>query len=144
MNFRSFAALLILFIACGIQFFLGSAGIFINLILAALVAFAFFFEWLELAVFVLFAVFVVNWVPAVTPAILIFAAIPFAAYAFRRLFVWAPWAGIPVAIVCSFIVFYLAIAPRMFAVALPSVSLDILGSLIFGECVLAALGRAER
>lgn len=144
MSFRSFVALLILFLACGFQFFLGSTGVFVNLILAALIAFAFYFDWLELAVFVLFAVFVLNWVPAVSPAIVLFAAIPFAAYAFRRLFAWSPWAGAPLIIVCSFIVFYLAIAPHMFLVALPSVLLDIIGSLVFGEIVLAALARAER
>ena len=144
MSFRSFVALLVLFLACGFQFFLGSAGIFVNLILAALIAFAFYFDWLELAVFVLFSVFVVNWEPAVSPAIVIFAAIPFVAYAFRRFFTWTPWAGVPIVTICSFIVFYLAIAPRMFAVALPSVLLDIAGSLVFGELVLAVLVRAER
>ena len=93
MSPRSFVALLILFLACGFQFWLGSAGVFMNLILAALIAFAFFFDWLELAVFVLFAVFVVNWQPSISPTLAVFAAIPFVAYAFRRLFAWAPWAG---------------------------------------------------
>ena len=143
MNNRSLIALLVLFLACGFQFYLGSGGVFINFILATLIAFAFFFEWLELAVFVLFAVFVVNWEPSVSPAIVIFAAVPFAAYAFRKLFAWAPWAGVPVATILSFAIFYLAVAPHMIVAALPSVLLDVVGSLVFGELVLAVLARTE-
>ncbi len=144
MSFRSLIALLVLFIAASLQFLLGSAGMFTDLMLAALIAFAFFFEWPELAVYVLVAVFMIDWQPAITPTMLVFAAIPFAAYLFRRFFAWAPWAGIPLVTILGFAAFYLAIAPGMFATAAPSIVFDVFGALIYGEIALAVLSRAER
>ncbi|MDR3581782.1 MAG: hypothetical protein P4L67_00720 [Candidatus Pacebacteria bacterium] len=144
MKFPLVIAILILFLACALQFWLGSAGIFVNLILAALVAFAFFFGIFEMAVFVLFAVFVVNWQPALSIEMALFVLIPLAAFAFRKFFAWSAWAGIPVMIAGGFLVLYLAVAPHTFATNLSVFVLDLVGSLIFGELVLAALKRAER
>ncbi len=144
MSFRSLIALLLIFIAASLQFLLGSAGMFTDLMLSALIAFAFLFEWPELSIYVLVAVFMIDWQPALTPTLVVFAAIPFAAYAFRKLFAWAPWAGIPLMTILGFVAFYLAIAPGMFANAAPSIVLDILGALIFGEVTFAVLMRAER
>ncbi len=144
MRFRVLAAVLILLLACVLQFWLASAGIFIDLILAALVAYAFFFSFLELAAFVLFAVFVLNWAPGPSVVLAAFAAIPLLAYLSRRFFAWTPWAGIPVALVGGLILFYLISAPDMFRAAPGAFALDLVASLVFGELTLWALNRAEK
>lgn len=132
MRLRSILALLILLLACALQFWFASAGVFINFILAALIAFAFFFDIWELLVFVLFAIFVVNWSPAFGIDIFIFGVIPIAAYAFHKLFAWTLWAGIPIAIVCGFFLLYLAIAPAAFLGSAGLFLIDVLGGMIFG------------
>jgi hypothetical protein len=144
MKFRLIIAILILFLACGLQFLLGSAGVFVNLILATLIAFAFFFDFFEMAVFILFAIFVINWQPAFSIELALFVIIPLAAFAFHKFFAWSAWAGIPVMIVCGFLVLYLAVAPGAFIGNFPAFVLDIIGSLLLGELVLVALKRAER
>jgi hypothetical protein len=144
MKFRLIVAILVLFLACGLQFLLGSAGVFVNLILTSLISFAFFFDFFEMAVFVLFAIFVVNWQPAFSVEIALFIAIPFAAFAFHKFFAWSAWAAIPVMIVGGFFVFYLVVAPGAFFANFPVFVLDLLGSLIFGGLVFVALKKAER
>ena len=99
MRLKFILAILLLLLACALQFWFMGAGVFINFILASLIAFAFFFDLLELLVFVLFAVLVLNWQPAASIDIVVFAVIPLAAYAFHKISGWAVWAGIPVAIV---------------------------------------------
>jgi hypothetical protein len=144
MRYRLVAAILLFLIACVVQFSLASAGISIDLVLAALIAFAFFFSFLEVLVFVLCGVFLMNWQPGFSFEMLIFAALPLAAFFFHRAFAWAPWAGIPVMTVCGFAAFYALIAPSLFVIDPAKIVLDVVGSLIFGEITLAALNRAER
>lgn len=144
MNYRLIAGFLVVLLALLVQFSFGAAGVTVDLVLAALVVLAFFFEWPQLAVFVLFAAFILNAEPWVSPAILLFSAIPFAAYAFRLFFTLTPWAGIPVAIFLGSVLFYSIMAPYMFMSALPLIALDIGGSLVFGELAFAMLRAAER
>ncbi len=132
MRLKSILAILILLLACALQFWFAAAGVFINFILAALITFAFFFDIWELLVFILFAIFVINWSPTFSVDIFIFGVIPIAAYAFHKLFVWTLWAGIPVAIVCGFFLLYLAIAPASFLGNIESFLIDIVGGMIFG------------
>ena len=66
LRLRSILAILILLLACAFQFWFASAGVFVNFILATLIVFAFFFDIWELLVFVLFAIFVVNWQPGLS------------------------------------------------------------------------------
>ena len=73
LRLRSILAILMLLLACAFQFWFASTGVFINFILAALVVFAFFFDIWELLVFILFAVFVINWSPIVSVDIFVFA-----------------------------------------------------------------------
>ena len=108
---------------------------FINFILATLIVFAFFFDIWELIVFILFAVFVVNWQPAISVDIVLFGVIPLAAYAFHRIFAWTLWAGIPVAIVCGFLLLYVAVAPGMFLNNGMVILIDMFGGLVFGGVV---------
>lgn len=144
MKFRLIIAVLILFLSCALQFWLGTAGVFVNLILASLVAFAFFFDFSEMIVFILFAIFVVNWQPAFSIEMALFALIPIAAFVFHKFFAWSAWSGIPVMIVGGFLLLYLVVAPHAFIGNLAVFVLDLIGSLIFGELVLVALKKAER
>jgi hypothetical protein len=138
---RFILAILILLLACSFQFWFASAGMFINFILAALIVFAFFFDIWELLVFVLFAVFVVNWSPAPSVDIIVFGIIPLAAYAFHKVFAWTLWTAIPVAIICGFLLLYLAIAPAAFLGNWEVFLKDLFGGLVFGGLVFLILDR---
>lgn len=143
MRLRFILAILILLFACALQFWFASAGAFVNFILAALIAFAFFFDVWELLVLVLFAVLVVNWQPAPSVDIFVFAIIPIAAFAFHKAFRWSPWAGVPVAIVVGFLLLYLAIAPAMFLADWEPFLTDLFGGLVFGGLVFVTLDRLK-
>ena len=140
---RSILAFLILLLACAFQFWFASMGVFINCILATLIVFAFFFDIWELLVFVLFAVFVINWSPIISVDIFLFAISPIAAYAFHKVFAWTMWAAAPAAIVCGFILLYLAIAPVAFLANGNLFFIDLFGALIFGGLVFLTLDRLE-
>jgi hypothetical protein len=131
MRLRFILALLILLLACALQFWCLSAGIFINFILAALIAFAFLFDLWELAVFVLFAIFVINWEPSASMDILVFAVVPFLAYVFHKAFAWTLWAGLPAALICGFLLLYLFIAPAAIIGGISSFLADVVGGLLF-------------
>jgi hypothetical protein len=141
LRLRSILAILMLLLACAFQFWFASTGVFINFILAALVVFAFFFDIWELLVFILFAVFVINWSPIVSVDIFVFAIIPIAAYAFHKVFAWTVWAAAPVAIAVGFILLYCAIAPATFLANWNLFFVDLFGALIFGGLVFLTLDR---
>ena len=143
LRLRSILAILILLLACALQFWFASAGMFINFILAALIVFAFFFDIWELLVFVLFAVFVINWSPIMSVDIFLFAIIPIAAYAFHKVFAWTVWAAVPAAIVCGFILLYLVIAPAAFLTNWNIFFIDLFGALIFGGLAFLIFDRLE-
>lgn len=140
---QSILGILILLLACALQFWFASAGVFINFILATLIAFAFFFDIGELLVYVLFAVLVINWEPRVSIDIIVFGLIPIAAYAFHRVFSWSVWAAAPVAIVCGFILLYLAIAPTAFLADGRPLLEDLFGGLLFGSFTFLTLDRLK-
>ncbi|HUC31207.1 MAG TPA: hypothetical protein VMR99_00755 [Candidatus Paceibacterota bacterium] len=135
MRLKFILAILVLLLACALQFWFAAAGVFINFILGALIVFAFYFDIWELVVFVLFAILVINWQPTPSIDIFVFAIIPIVAYGFYKIFAWTLWAGIPVAIVCGFFLLYLVIAPAAFLSDLVPFLGDILGGLIFGGAV---------
>lgn len=139
MRLRPLLGLLILFLACALQFWFAAAGVFINFILAALIVFAFFFDIGMLAVFILAAILVINWQPVVGLDVVAFGIIPIAAYAFHKVFSWTMWAAVPAAIISGFILLYLAIAPAMFVANVGTLLLDLFGALIFGGSVFFAL-----
>jgi hypothetical protein len=143
MRLRSILAILVLLLACALQFWFASAGVFVNFILATLIVFAFYFDIWELLVFVLFGIFVVNWQPAVSTDIFIFGLIPIAAYAFHKVFAWSMWAAAPAAIVCGFFLLYLAIAPAALLSNWELLSIDVLGGLIFGGLVFFIFDRLK-
>jgi hypothetical protein len=141
MRIRSILGILILLLACALQFWFASANVFVNFILAALIVFAFFFDIWELVIYILFAVFVVNWQPGLSIDIIVFAIIPVAAYAFHKVFAWAAWAAAPVAIICGFVLLYLAVAPAAFLGNWELLLTDLFGGLVFGGLVFLTLDR---
>lgn len=141
MRVRSILAVLILLLACALQFWFASANVFVNFILATLIVFAFFFDIWELIVYILFAIFVVNWQPGLSIDIVVFAIIPIATYAFHKVFSWAAWAATPVAIVCGFLLLYLAIAPTALLGNWEFFLADLFGGLVFGGLVFLTLDR---
>jgi hypothetical protein len=140
---RSILAILILLLACAFQFWFASTGVFINFILATLIVFAFFFDIWELLVFILFAIFVVNWAPIMSVDIFLFAIIPIAAYVFHKVFAWTVWAAVPMAIVCGFILLYCAISPTAFLADWSLFFVDLFGALIFGALIFLTFDRLK-
>ncbi len=143
MRLRFILAILILLLACALQFWFASANVFINFILAALIVFALFFDIWELLVFILFAVFVVNWAPVPSIDIFVFGIIPIAALAFHNVSAWTSWTAAPVAIICGFFLLYLAIAPATFLANWELFLVDVFGGLVFGGLVFLTLDRLK-
>ena len=143
LRLRSILAVLILLLACALQFWFASANVFVNFILAALIVFAFFFDIWELLVFILFAIFVINWQPVVSVDIFVFGIIPLAAYAFHKVFAWTVWVAAPLAIVCGFVLIYLAIAPAAFLPNWELFLIDLFGGLLFGVAVFLVFDRVN-
>ncbi len=133
---RFFAALAILFLTLSLQFFFASAGLYFNITLAAVIAFAFSFNFLELLVLDLLAVFILNWQPAASVALIAFALIPLVAFAFRHVVHAEPWSGNLVAVAVGFLAWHLVSAPAQFfpdaAIALEDVAIGLVaGGLVF-------------
>jgi len=143
MRLRFILAILILLLACALQFWFASAGTFVNFILATLIVFAFFFDIWELIVFILFAILVINWQPAISVDVFVFGIIPVAAYAFHKVFAWTPWVAAPDLIVCGFFLLYLSIAPVAFLTDWSLFLMDIFGGLVFGGLVFFTLDRLK-
>jgi len=143
MRLRFILAFLVLLLACALQFWFASTGIFIDFILATLIVFAFFFDIWELLAFVLFGIFVLNWQPAASVDIFIFGIVPIAAYAFHKVFAWAAWAAIPAAIAGGFLLLYFVIAPAGFLPHAELFLIDLFGGLLFGGTVFLVLKRLK-
>jgi len=67
------AGFVMLAIAFALQAWFAAAGIFLNLSFVTLISLAFIFEFWELLALVLFATFIMNWQPAASVEILVFA-----------------------------------------------------------------------
>jgi len=136
---KFFSAVAIILLAIFLQLFFASAGWYFNLALATLIAFAFAFDFWELLVLDLFAVFILNWKPAPSFALLSFALIPLAAFVFHKVVHSERWMGVLVAIIIGFITFYLVVEQVSFL----SDSIVFLGDLavglIVGEAILFLL-----
>ena len=132
-------ALIILFIALALQFFFSSAGIFIDLSFAALIAFAFTFGIWELVPLVLIATFIVNWQPAASIEIAIFALYPVAAHFVYKTIPWEPWLVVPAAIVVGSAILYLSISPVAFVTHLPAFLIDVVAGSLFALVILRPL-----
>jgi hypothetical protein len=135
---KFFSGVAILLLALFLQLFLVSAGWYFNLALATLIAFAFDFDFWELLVFDLFTVFILNWKPAPSVALLIFALVPLAAFAFRKLVNSERWIGNLIAIFVGFLVFYLVSAPAEFLPHFAIFLADLIIGLALGQVIFFA------
>ncbi|HVM76880.1 MAG TPA: hypothetical protein VMU07_01880 [Candidatus Paceibacterota bacterium] len=140
---RFLLACLFLALAFVLQFWFASIGISINFIFTALIAFAFLFDFWDVLFFILAAIFVVNWQPAMSWEMFILAAIPFAAYLLHNYSTWEAWVANLACIVIGLLILYIAIAPRFFTANLGVFFVDLFGCLIFGSIVFGALNRRE-
>lgn len=139
MSRRLLLAILFMVVAFGLQFLLVSSGYFINVILATLIALAFFFDLVELAFFILLAIFVTNWQPAVSPEIVLFAALPLATYGIHTVSRWHGWVLNLTSIFFATIIVYLVVAPGFFIHDFGAFAIDLVGSMVFGQLVFSLL-----
>ena len=138
---RFILALLFLALAFVLQFWFASIGVSANIILASLVTFALMFDIWDLIFFILAAIFIINWQPAFSIEIVLFAALPLAAYLFNRYSPSEAWVANIVAVAISVLVLYLAVAPQLFLPAWRIFAADLVICLIFSACTSAALRR---
>ena len=109
-----------------------------------IIVFAFFFDFWEMALFVLFGVFVVNWQPAMSTEIFLFAFIPLLVFALHGVFRSQRWVTVPIAITCGLFIFYIATAPHFFLDNPVAFLEDLFGSLIAGELMFWAMCRITK
>lgn len=144
---KFFSGILIFVIACILQFSFTPAGITINFVLAALIAFSFIFStngggfW-ELLFFVLAGVFLMNWLPAPSIALAAFVAIPLLTYLFRAVFPWEAWTGIIISLFSGFTILYFVTVPRFIITATPLFLLDLFMGSAFGLIIFLCMDRA--
>lgn len=141
---RLITALLILVLMSGVQFWLAGGNIFSNLIFATLIVFAFFFDFWEMIFFILFGVLVINWQPAPSVEIFLFALIPLVVFALHNVIRSQKWITAPIAIICGLLIFYVVVAPH-FLISNPAAFLeDLFGGLLGGGLVFLALLRITK
>lgn len=136
---RFLAGAAILFLSLAIEFIFAFAGWHFELALAVLIAFSFVFDFWELLVFDLLAVFLLNWQPGPSIALIAFAIIPLATYASHRIIHSEAWIGNLTSIFIGFLVFYIAAAPSLFFHTIFGFLLDVAVGLVAGEMVLFGL-----
>lgn len=139
MSLKFLPAFIFLILGIFLQLFLGGvSGVWINFVLAALVVAAFSVNFLELLVLILSAIFVLNWQPAFSLEMALYALLPAFILWLRKFFPLKPWIGIPIAIFLCLLTFYLIIGAR-FIIAVPAVFLwDLVGGLAFGATFFKA------
>lgn len=133
---KHFSAILVFILAIMLQAWFAPAGVRGDFVLATLVVIALLFTFWELAIFVLFGVFLLHASPYPDLAMLLLAGIPFAAYFIRRHFYLDPWFGAAVLIAASILLFYAVTAPLAALHAIPLLALDIVACVLFGELIL--------
>jgi hypothetical protein len=141
---KFFAAILSLILAFILQFWFASAGIAIDFVFAALIAFAFVFEFWEVFFFVALSLFVINWQPAISFTLGAFSVLPLLAYGFRRWFHWQGWAGNLAAIAVGLLILYLCVSPSLLIGNFRSFFFDLFISMIFGAAVFFGLNYSYR
>lgn len=142
MRLKLFAGLIILFIALLLQFWLASAGWYIDLSYAALISFAYVFGFWELLLLIALAVFVVNWQPAASMEIILFAAYPIAVHLSRNMLHWQVWLENILAIFIGFFLLYLSVS--LIGFDRQAFFIDVIAGIIFGTLVVWPLYRWGR
>jgi hypothetical protein len=137
-------AFLFLILGIFLQLLVGeTSGIWLNFTLAVLITAAFFLNFLELLVLILFAIFVLNWQPAFSLEVVFYVVLPFLALWLHKFFPFKPWLGNLAAIFLAILVFYLAVGPH-FLIIMPAAFLwDVAGGLALGAIFFKAAGPAS-
>ena|SRR5258708_821635 len=110
-------------------------GSYVSFVLAALIVAAFFLNIFELLFLTLFAVLALKFTPGFSFEFIVFAFLPFVAFAVRRIFPYAMWlvniAMIAISVIALYVMtnaHYLFTNPTIFA-------LDVAGSTLFGAAI---------
>lgn len=137
---KHLSAILVFALAIMLQLWFSPGGMRGDFVLAALIVFAFLFEFWELIFFILLGIFFLN--PSLGPNIGMFmlAIVPLAAYFVRRRFSLDPWLGAAAGVAIGAIVFYAVVAPMAAFHAVGFLLLDILACVLFGELMLYGIG----
>jgi hypothetical protein len=143
MRVRFICAVILLLLACWLQFWFAGLGVSINVIFATLIVCAFFFDIWELVALILVGMLIINWQPALSLELILFALIPLAAFALHHFFDSQPWIAAPVGIICGLLILYVAIAPEIFLPHFIVFCEDVFGSLVWGVVVYSALARLK-
>lgn len=136
--------LTILLAALVLQFWLVGAHVYINLAFAAVISFALIFDFWEFLALDLLAVFIVNWEPAASAEILVFALYPILVHVSRNLSAWQAWLKNLGAIVFGFALLYLVAAGAAFPAYWRPFLIDVAGGLLAGAAIFSPLYRWER
>ncbi len=133
------SAVLIFVLAFMLQLWFAPGGMRGDFVLAALVVFAFLFDFWELVIFILLGIFLLNLPLYSKIAAVLFVAIPLAVYFMRRRFPLHQWFGVVAGIVGGIVIFYAVAAPVVAWHAAGFLLIDIFACVIFGELVLAGM-----
>jgi hypothetical protein len=138
-DMKHISAIIIFLLAIMLQLWFAPAGMRGDFVLAALIVFAFLFEFWELSVFVLLGFFILNLSFYSVVAAIFFMGLPFAIYFFRKRFPMNLWLGSAVGIAGSIVVFYVVTAPFAAFQNAGFILIDILVCIVFGELVLCGM-----
>lgn len=133
------SAILVFILALLLQIWFAPGGMRGDFVLAALVVFAFLFDFWELVAFILLGIFLLGSSPYPDVTAFMFVVVPLAVYFARRRFSLEPWLGAAAGIAAGVVVFYAVTAPVSAFHAAAFLSLDILACILFGELVLCGI-----
>lgn len=142
MPYRLFVYFLILASAFLLQVRLDAVwGMKINFVLAALITISFHADFMETLIFILFGIFLLNWQPAWSLEMAVFAALPLIFFFVKNIFPWKNWLSAPLAITLGAFSVYLLFGMNLF-IAQPAIFLaDLAGELVFGLLALAIFNK---
>lgn len=144
MTLKLTAGLVILFVAFALQGWLAANGLRVDLVFPALIAFAFLFPFWEMLFLTLLGVFLLNWQPAASLEILIFAVFPVAVYFSKNVLHWQPWIENLLAIALGNVLLYATLLGRTAFARSASFLIDLAGGLIFGALIFISLRRWDQ
>jgi hypothetical protein len=110
-----------------------------NFVLVALFVSAFFLDISQLLFLVSVGVLILNWQPALSFEIVLFAFLPFAVFTVKRFLPWRAWLSNLVTVLCGLLVFYASIHARLIFENLGAFLGAIFVSLFFGVVLFQAL-----
>jgi len=133
---RILICLLVILVALFCQLKLkDSVGQTADIVLAALVTFAFFVSLEELILFDLFAAWLLNWGAPAGVESLVLLALPIAIFFFARLLPWQAWVTDLAAVGAAIILFYIISDFPALAKNIPIISVSLVLALVWSACL---------